>query len=991
MPYGPYRLQFLHISDLHAKGPREREPWRRRRVPGDTWRRHLETLLQEEGLVHFVFFTGDAAQSGKPDEYAEVTDFLHALCDELGVAMDRLFVVPGNHDIDRDVQRPVWESMRMRLAASTDLLGISRRMNGLTVSPPLGFDHSWKQAILERERVYREWVQGALRADLAPEGLGYRFSINLPGWTLPIHIVGLDTAWLCGDDADTGKLLATENQLGAHLTTERGESLPGPAEPDRRARAARADRRRREAVRGSVRRVAAWRHAMSTVREQLPGAWWFTWLFWMQPITLHRLLNGLGLDLGKVGWKLYRHRTPAENCYLIRLAQMSMISLAFSFAVAFVLQQFGAPVSWRYGYLVVAVGLLAGVVWFALNVTFGFAGLVTVMVAFGVGFVVMGGITTLSSVAASVVVSAAGIFAVAVSIVVSSYVTDGFVPDFTEGALLGSLEFLFALTRLPVFVLESLAEAGARTWIRVTGARTLNWVPALYHELSYLPLPLLEGHLLVEADADRELTRRVLDACAVAPGQRRIGRTVEATLRARELTRLVEARDFQAIAELRGTWLPGIQGADGVLLGFSEAARYLAAATTAFNPHHQLTHLKGFAAQINALENQLRSGVNSFTGFDSRLTQAFHEPMRALQRAGQILREEIESRVAGLIPNPFRAGDPLSGEAGPELFRGRERAIRDIEEILSDPDRSASLQLLAPRRSGKTSLLKMLPGMLPDAVCVFFDLQAHPAASVDRFLQSVAEQAQVQAKRDRRIELPPMPDGPPLEAAEKWLDKLEHLPDGRRVLIAIDEFERLEDLFPGSRREFLQLMGLFRATIQHRQRVRLLVSGAAAFDSLDRVWDDHFISARQIKLPFLDQSTSIGLLSAPSSDFPAGAIPGDVAADVYRRTGGQPYLLQIFGSLLVGRLNHEKRRAATVADVEAIEGRALEWAEGYFRDLYRWAPEPVRAVLGCLARGETAAITPPARRWLERQYLLTPDDRLAVPLLGKWIEHHALV
>ena len=75
MAQGQYRLQFLHISDLHAKGPDEREPWRRRRVLGDAWLRNLETLIEEEGPVQFVFFTGDAAQSGKPEEYAEVTDF----------------------------------------------------------------------------------------------------------------------------------------------------------------------------------------------------------------------------------------------------------------------------------------------------------------------------------------------------------------------------------------------------------------------------------------------------------------------------------------------------------------------------------------------------------------------------------------------------------------------------------------------------------------------------------------------------------------------------------------------------------------------------------------------------------------------------------------------------------------------------------------------------------------------------------------------------
>ncbi|MBI1786235.1 MAG: metallophosphoesterase, partial [Acidobacteria bacterium] len=127
MPYGQYRLQFLHISDLHAKGPGEKEPWRRRRVLGDAWLRNLETLLQEEGLVHFVFFTGDAAQSGKPEEFHEVTDFFRALLNELDLGFDRLFVVPGNHDIDRDVRESVWKSMRMRLAGARDLLGVSLR------------------------------------------------------------------------------------------------------------------------------------------------------------------------------------------------------------------------------------------------------------------------------------------------------------------------------------------------------------------------------------------------------------------------------------------------------------------------------------------------------------------------------------------------------------------------------------------------------------------------------------------------------------------------------------------------------------------------------------------------------------------------------------------------------------------------------------------------------------------------------------------------
>ena len=70
--------------------------WRRRRVLGDAWKRNLDTLLAEEGAMHFVFFTGDAAQSGKPEEYDDVRDFFGDLSQETGTGLERFFVVPGS-------------------------------------------------------------------------------------------------------------------------------------------------------------------------------------------------------------------------------------------------------------------------------------------------------------------------------------------------------------------------------------------------------------------------------------------------------------------------------------------------------------------------------------------------------------------------------------------------------------------------------------------------------------------------------------------------------------------------------------------------------------------------------------------------------------------------------------------------------------------------------------------------------------------------------
>jgi hypothetical protein len=559
----------------------------------------------------------------------------------------------------------------------------------------------------------------------------------------------------------------------------------------------------------------------------------------------------------------------------------------------------------------------------------------------------------------------------------------GLLIDLTTGLQFG-LAILVGYLRLPVYAVEIVVQAAVWLVRTATGRNTLRWAPVLYHEFSYLPHPLLENHLMAERLHDANLSVRVMLACLATPGQRRTGLKISVRNVADVLLVYVWERQFDQIRDLRPTGLPGLHRADAVIQTFADAGRYAVAANAAFSPHHRLRHLRGLEAELNKIERQIHAGRDVFT-------LPFEAPLIALRRVAREQQADAEREAAGLLPNPFRAGNPLSDEEGPELFRGREQALRDIEEILSDPTRAASLQLLAPRRSGKTSLLKMLPSLLPDAICVFFDLQAHPVTSAGAFWSKLAEQAALQARHYHRVDLPVLPEGPPNEAAAAWIEELDRLCSNRRVLLCIDEFERLEDLFPGSRRDFLQLMGLIRATIQHRRGVRILVSGAATFDDLDRVWEDHFIGVRQIKLPFLDLAASVGLLARPEPDFPDDAIPEEVAREVYRRTAGQPFLLQVFGSLLVSHLNEDKRREATLADVQAIEARAIEWAGSYFGDMYKSAPKAAQIALGALAQDRTADLSPPVRPWLAQRYLLTAENRLAIPLFGAWIEHHALV
>jgi predicted phosphodiesterase len=91
------KVDWLHISDFHLR-------------EGDRYDRDvvLKALIQrvkshrDEGRkTDFIFATGDVACSGKAAEYALATEMFDRLLEAAGLKRERLFVVPGNHDVDR--------------------------------------------------------------------------------------------------------------------------------------------------------------------------------------------------------------------------------------------------------------------------------------------------------------------------------------------------------------------------------------------------------------------------------------------------------------------------------------------------------------------------------------------------------------------------------------------------------------------------------------------------------------------------------------------------------------------------------------------------------------------------------------------------------------------------------------------------------------------------------------------------------------------------
>ena len=95
-------FRILHISDLHIKAD---ENFDRSVVLVPLIKRVCEDL--DSGMrPELLIVTGDIAYSGKADEYKLAKEFFDKLLKKLCIGDERLFIVPGNHDIYRNKYRP---------------------------------------------------------------------------------------------------------------------------------------------------------------------------------------------------------------------------------------------------------------------------------------------------------------------------------------------------------------------------------------------------------------------------------------------------------------------------------------------------------------------------------------------------------------------------------------------------------------------------------------------------------------------------------------------------------------------------------------------------------------------------------------------------------------------------------------------------------------------------------------------------------------------
>src|SRR5687767_14219757 len=93
-------MNILHVSDLHISERSMRDFL----IVLDAFWDDLDRWAAPDIRPDIVCLTGDIAQSSKPEEYELARElFLDPLIAKLRIDPERLFWVPGNHDVDRAI------------------------------------------------------------------------------------------------------------------------------------------------------------------------------------------------------------------------------------------------------------------------------------------------------------------------------------------------------------------------------------------------------------------------------------------------------------------------------------------------------------------------------------------------------------------------------------------------------------------------------------------------------------------------------------------------------------------------------------------------------------------------------------------------------------------------------------------------------------------------------------------------------------------------
>jgi predicted MPP superfamily phosphohydrolase len=189
-------MLLLQISDIHFQTPQclnpDTDPDRGIRT---RMMRHLRAQLTDLGRVESMLVGGDIAYKADPAEYEVAKKWLLELAGASGCSEDRIFVVPGNHDVNRAVIKAHMPTRNAQYAiASAENERREAVLRAQLTDGRAGHDLFFGHA------AYNDFA-APMNCQVYPERIFWKQDIDLAdGFRLRIH--GLTSTLLSGQNGD---------------------------------------------------------------------------------------------------------------------------------------------------------------------------------------------------------------------------------------------------------------------------------------------------------------------------------------------------------------------------------------------------------------------------------------------------------------------------------------------------------------------------------------------------------------------------------------------------------------------------------------------------------------------------------------------------------------------------------------------------------------------------------------------------------------------
>ena len=211
-------FRWIHLSDIHTGHGDTTNVWDQRLVLAEIVKDiALQRRSQPEPPFDAVLVTGDIANTGAgrlASEYADAAAWLRSVGHAAGVTPEQIFVVPGNHDVDRGADRDAAVKQLV-----TDLREGKKNLDEALT------DAQQRAMLAHRMERYLEFA-GAFAPVGADADARLHWVHRLVARSgLAVRLVGLNTSLLAAGDDDEGKLRVGMKQTGLAIENIPEEEL----------------------------------------------------------------------------------------------------------------------------------------------------------------------------------------------------------------------------------------------------------------------------------------------------------------------------------------------------------------------------------------------------------------------------------------------------------------------------------------------------------------------------------------------------------------------------------------------------------------------------------------------------------------------------------------------------------------------------------------------------------------------------------------------